>query len=140
MNARSIKEESERGWERTAKADFFADPDKGPILNTFDKPDPPDLKSRLASNPASGPSRTPESFTLNALPDPLLVFDTAEIIVFANASATAWLTGRGFPPSGGTGSNLPQLQSFSTPLRRNSLTTEQLPVARCAPRRNGRSN
>ena len=66
----------------------------------------------------------------DAVPDPLLAFDTHEQIVFVNGEATRWLTERGLPLDGGPLCKASHRVGLATPKRREVLTAEQMPPAR----------
>jgi two-component system cell cycle sensor histidine kinase/response regulator CckA len=63
----------------------------------------------------------------DAVPDSLIAFDIRGQIVFVNAEATRWLTGRGLPLDGGLLCDSIKVSDSET---QNILTPEQLPVAR----------
>jgi two-component system, cell cycle sensor histidine kinase and response regulator CckA len=67
--------------------------------------------------------------TLNVLPDPLLVFDTAEGILFANAAAAAWCEQRHLSLDKAPGRFWGALNVFDSATQ-NLLTPERLPLAR----------
>jgi two-component system, cell cycle sensor histidine kinase and response regulator CckA len=105
-------------------------------LNTFEKADAPDLISALVeSGNGSGENLgqlIPAELirdTLDSLPDPLLVFDAAQNIVFANAAATRFLTARNTPLGASREGFLANLNIFDS-VTQNLLAPEKLPAAR----------
>ncbi len=105
-------------------------------MNTFEKSGAPDLISALlaSGNGASGngPGEHPPELikaTLDSLPDPLLVFDADQNIVFANTAATRFLTERNTPLGASRGGFLANLNIFDS-VTQNLLAPEHLPVGR----------
>jgi len=96
-------------------------------LKTFEKAGAPDLISALVESDEG--TRELTKATLDSLPDPLLVFDTAENLVFANAAATRYLAGRNLPLGDSREGLLNSLKVFD-PVTRNLLTPERLPAGR----------
>lgn len=67
--------------------------------------------------------------TLDALPDPLLLYDTAERVIFANTAAVQYLAQRDLPSASEPG-GFCSLLRIQDPVRQKLLTPSQLPVAR----------
>ena len=106
-------------------------------MNTFEKASAPDLISALlaSGNGESGngsgeliPAQLIKA-TLDSLPDPLLVFDTGQTIVFANTAATRFLTGRDLHLGASREGLLASLKIFDSATQ-NLLPPERLPAAR----------
>ena len=96
-------------------------------MNTFEKADAADLISAFVES-GEGPGELIKA-TLDALPDPLLVFNRVESVIFANAAATRYLTGRHLPLVNSREGFLNSLKIFDS-VTQNLLPPEQLPVAR----------
>ena len=105
-------------------------------MNTFEKADAPDLISALVES-GSGPGEhlgqlIPAELirtTLDSLPDPLLVFDADQNIVFANTAAARFLTARNTPLGTSREGFLANLNIFDS-VTQNLLAPEKLPAAR----------
>lgn len=95
-------------------------------MNTFEKAVAADLVSALKSGDGSGEL---VKTTLDALPDPLLVFDAAESVIFANAAATRYLIEHHLPPAASQEALRAHLNVFDS-VTQNLLAPQQLPLAR----------
>jgi PAS domain S-box-containing protein len=96
-------------------------------LNTVEKAGAPDLISALVESDEG--TRELIKATLDALPDPLIVFDIAESLVFANAAANRYLAARNLPLGSSREGLLNSLKVFDS-VTQNLLAPEQLPVSR----------
>jgi two-component system, cell cycle sensor histidine kinase and response regulator CckA len=96
-------------------------------LNTFEKTDAADLISALAES-GEGPGQLLK-YALNALPDPLIVVDAGESVIFANTAAIRFWTDRHSPLGHSRTGLLNSLNIFDS-VTQNLVTPERLPLAR----------